>query len=106
MRKLTLHEKITIKGYIYRKDELKMEKLVVAKVGNPYDDYMIYSEETGETVVNTVKGKERATLFAASPKMLKALKEAREYRLQTHHGDDECLRMLDEIITEAEDIEP
>lgn len=37
-----------------------------------------------------------------SEALLDAIKKAKSYRLQTHHGDDKCLAILDSAIAKAE----
>jgi len=48
---------------------------IESKIGNHYEEYLIYSEETGKNVAINVDGLANARLIAAAPDMLEALKE-------------------------------
>lgn len=47
-----------------------------SKIGNNYDQYMVYSEteNPGVNIINTVEGKANAVLIASAPELLDALK--------------------------------
>jgi hypothetical protein len=46
-------------------------------------------------------GKANANLIASAPDMYEALKIVRGYRMQTHHGDDKCLAIIDAVLAKA-----
>ena len=48
----------------------------VSKIGNPYDQFMIYAEsDSGRNICVAVEGESNAALIAAAPDLLEACKE-------------------------------
>jgi hypothetical protein len=50
------------------------QRLEYQKIGNDYDQYMLY-DESGKTVASSIEGESLAQLLASAPDMLEALKD-------------------------------
>lgn len=68
----------------------------------------VYSKAPGQVFVivetygdDNTEAEANAKLCAAAPDLLQACLQAIGYRLQTHHGDDRCLKILREAIAKA-----
>lgn len=44
-----------------------------SRIGNPYDQHMVYVEQTGRNIVTSCEGEANASLIAAAPELLSAL---------------------------------
>jgi len=64
---------------------MTVEEWHKSKIGNPYDQWMIYRVSDGETIVTSCEGIEVATLIEAAPKLLASLQEC--IRAYEQHRD-------------------
>jgi SpoVK/Ycf46/Vps4 family AAA+-type ATPase len=77
----------------------------ISKIGNPYDQYIVYDVETNETICNTVNFRGNALRVAASPAALKACKRFVDQINNKPAWDDagwiECFRLAKEALEQA-----